>query len=125
MGVYERQDLGANFGASLSCATNGSRFLEEWNVDFSKARPVMLKAPIRHNWPTGEVCGAHPLGDYRQRFGTDSNNFHRIDLHQHLKQVAYILERRAYILRRRRMCRSAQAVAQGGGPGSYRWKDNI
>ncbi|KAM0525701.1 hypothetical protein ACHAPE_000412 [Trichoderma viride] len=28
------------------------------------------------------------LGDYRERFGTDYNNFHRIDLHGHLKNVA-------------------------------------
>lgn len=86
--IYERYDFGGEVGASLSCASNGSRFLEEWDVDVSKARPVILKDLIRHDWKTGEVFGTYPLGDYRQRFGTDYNNFHRIDLHEHLKHVA-------------------------------------
>ena len=28
--IYERYDFGGEVGASLSCASNGSRFLEEW-----------------------------------------------------------------------------------------------
>lgn len=86
--IYERYDFGGEVGASLSCASNGSRFLQEWEVDVSKARPVILKDLIRHDWKTGEIFGTYPLGDYRERFGTDYNNFHRIDLHQHLKHVA-------------------------------------
>lgn len=86
--IYERYDFGGEVGASLSCASNGSRFLQEWQVDIAKARPVILKDLIRHDWKTGQVSGTYPLGDYRERFGTDYNNFHRIDLHQHLKHVA-------------------------------------
>ncbi|PNY25862.1 6-hydroxynicotinate 3-monooxygenase [Tolypocladium capitatum] len=86
--IYERYDFGGEVGASLSCASNGSRLLEEWGVDVSAAKPVILRSLIRHDWTTGDVCGVYPLGDYRERFGTDYNNFHRIDLHQHLKHVA-------------------------------------
>ncbi|WXC64775.1 hypothetical protein SNK03_010587 [Fusarium graminearum] len=86
--LYERYDFGGEVGASLSVASNGSRFLEEWNVDIPAAKPVILRNLIRHEYSSGEVQGIYPLGDYRQRFGTDYNNFHRIDLHNHLKDVA-------------------------------------
>ncbi|KND86841.1 6-hydroxynicotinate 3-monooxygenase [Tolypocladium ophioglossoides CBS 100239] len=86
--IYERYDFGGEVGASLSCASNGSRFLQEWGVDVAAAKPVVLRSLIRHDWTTGQVSGVYPLGDYRERFGADYNNFHRIDLHQHLKHVA-------------------------------------
>lgn len=86
--LYERYDFGGEVGASLSVASNGSRFLQEWDVDIPAAKPVVLKSLIRHKWDTGDVEGIYPLGDYRERFGTDYNNFHRIDLHNHLKEVA-------------------------------------
>ncbi|KAK5995467.1 3-hydroxybenzoate 6-hydroxylase 1-like protein [Cladobotryum mycophilum] len=86
--IYERYDFGGEVGASLSLASNGSRFLDEWEVDIPAAKPVILRNLIRHDWSSGKVFGTYPLGDYRERFGTDYNNFHRIDLHQHLKHVA-------------------------------------
>lgn len=86
--LYERYDFGGEVGASLSVASNGSRFLEEWAVNIPAARPVVLRNLIRHEYASGAVQGTYPLGDYRERFGTDYNNFHRIDLHNHLKGVA-------------------------------------
>lgn len=38
--VYERFDFAGEVGASLSAASNGSRFLEEWGVDVKAAKPV-------------------------------------------------------------------------------------
>ncbi|KAL7805452.1 hypothetical protein V8C44DRAFT_224976 [Trichoderma aethiopicum] len=86
--IYERYDFGGEVGASLSLASNGSRFLQEWQVDILSAKPVVLRNLIMHDWSSGEVSARYPLGDYRERFGTDYNNFHRIDLHKHLKEVA-------------------------------------
>jgi len=86
--IYERYDFGGEVGASLSVASNGSKLLEEWKVDIKAAKPVILKSLIRHDWSTGEVFGTYDLGDYRERFGTDYNNFHRIDLHKLLKETA-------------------------------------
>ncbi|KAJ4174172.1 hypothetical protein NW754_004587 [Fusarium falciforme] len=86
--LYERYDFGGEVGASLSVASNGSRFLEEWDISIPAAKPVILRNLIRHDYSTGQVEGTYPLGDYRERFGTDYNNFHRIDLHNHLKEVA-------------------------------------
>ncbi|KAJ5335597.1 hypothetical protein N7452_008000 [Penicillium brevicompactum] len=87
--VYERYDFAGEVGASLSAASNGSRFLEEWGVDVEGAKPVILKQLIMHNWSNGEVQSTYPLGDYKSKFGTDYNNFHRIDIHKQLLKSAF------------------------------------
>ncbi|KAL7787459.1 hypothetical protein V8C37DRAFT_412093 [Trichoderma ceciliae] len=76
--IYERYDFGGEVGAS--------RFLQEWEVDIPSAKPVILRNLIRHDWLSGKISGEYPLGNYRERFGTDYNNFRRIDLHKHLKK---------------------------------------
>jgi len=86
--IYERRDFGGEVGASLSCASNGSKFLEEWDIDTSAAKPVILRSLVMHDWQSGEVTNRYGLGDYRAKFGTDYNNFHRIDLHVQLKETA-------------------------------------
>lgn len=68
--VYERYDFANEVGASLSVASNGSRFLEQWNVDIPAVKPVILQRLIMHDWVTGEVKGEYPLGDYKAKFGT-------------------------------------------------------
>jgi len=86
--IYERRDFGGEVGASLSCASNGSKFLEEWDIDTSAAKPVILRSLIMHDWQSGEVINQYGLGNYKAKFGTDYNNFHRIDLHVQLKETA-------------------------------------
>lgn len=86
--IYERYDFGGEVGASLSVASNGSRLLQEWDVDIKAAKPVILRSLIMHDWSSGQVTSTYDLGDYRARFGTDYNNFHRIDIHNLLKQTA-------------------------------------
>jgi salicylate hydroxylase len=86
--IYERRDFGGEVGASLSCASNGSKFLEEWGIDTLAAKPVILRSLIMHDWKSGMVINQYGLGDYKARFGTNYNNFHRIDLHVQLKETA-------------------------------------
>ncbi|BDD62862.1 hypothetical protein MAP00_007817 [Monascus purpureus] len=87
--VYERYDFAGEVGASLSAASNGSRFLEQWGVDVKGAKPVILKKLIMHDWETGAVKNTYGLGDYKAKFGTDYNNFHRIDIHKQLLKSAF------------------------------------
>ena len=70
--VYERYDFANEVGASLSVASNGSRFLEEWKVDIPAVKPVILQKLIMHEWDTGKVKGEYSLGNYKERFGTVS-----------------------------------------------------
>lgn len=86
--IYERRDFANEVGASLSCASKGSRFLEEWGLDIKAAKPVVLKSLVMHDWASGEVQNKYSLGDYRSKFGTDYNNFHRVDLHELMKETA-------------------------------------
>ncbi|ATY65729.1 Aromatic-ring hydroxylase [Cordyceps militaris] len=86
--LYERFAFDGEVGASLSLASNGSRFLAAWGVPVSAARPVVLRSLVRHDWASGAVISTYPLGDYRARFGADYHNFHRIDLHRTLAATA-------------------------------------
>lgn len=86
--IYERHDYAGEVGASLSCASNGGKWLHEWEVDPYEARPVILKDLIRHDWQTGEEHGVYSLGDYQEIFGYPYYNFHRIDIHNVLKNYA-------------------------------------
>ncbi|KAJ5609845.1 hypothetical protein N7528_009111 [Penicillium herquei] len=86
--VYERYDFAGEVGASLSAASNGSRFLEKWGVDVSAAKPVILKQLIMHDWSSGDVQKTYPLGDYKSKFSTPYYNFHRIDIHKQLLKSA-------------------------------------
>lgn len=51
--VYERAHFAGEVGASISCAANGTRWLEEWGVDISLGKPVVLKKLISREWRTG------------------------------------------------------------------------
>lgn len=86
--IYERHNYAGEVGASLSCASNGSRWLEEWGINPLEAKPVILEKLIRHNWKTGEVVSEYDLGDYAAIFGHPYYNFHRIDIHNVLRQAA-------------------------------------
>jgi hypothetical protein len=46
--IFERYDFGGEVGASLSRASNSSKFLQEWNVPIASTKPVKLKSLIMH-----------------------------------------------------------------------------
>jgi salicylate hydroxylase len=67
--IYERADFAGEVGASISCAANGTRWLETWGVNISMGRPVILKKLISHDWKTGEDVNIYDLADYKERWG--------------------------------------------------------
>ncbi|KAL4891502.1 FAD/NAD(P)-binding domain-containing protein [Aspergillus ambiguus] len=86
--IYERADYAGEVGAAISCAANGTRWLEEWDVDVSLGKPVVLKKLIRHDWKTGDVEDVYDLSDYKDRWGHVYNMFHRVNMHQMLMTSA-------------------------------------
>lgn len=50
--------------------------------------PPLSPSSCRCSSATSGPRGTLPPSTYRERFGTDYNNFHRIDLHGHLRNVA-------------------------------------
>ena len=67
--IYERADFAGEVGASISCAANGTRWLEEWKVYIPIGRPVILEKLISHDWKTGEVVNEYTLDDYEDKWG--------------------------------------------------------
>jgi salicylate hydroxylase len=67
--IYERADFAGEVGASISCAANGTRWLESWGVDIPKGKPVILKKLISHDWKTGNDVNIYDLADYKERWG--------------------------------------------------------
>lgn len=67
--IYERAHYAGEVGASISCAANGTRWLEEWGVNIKIGRPVELKKLILHDWKTGDVENEYDLGDYKEKWG--------------------------------------------------------
>ncbi|KAI9053229.1 hypothetical protein LZ554_002196 [Drepanopeziza brunnea f. sp. 'monogermtubi'] len=86
--IYERADFAGEVGASISCAANGTRFLEKWGVDIPMGRPVVLKKLISRDWATGEATNIYDLADYKERWGVVYNMFHRVDMHAMLMDSA-------------------------------------
>ena len=68
--IYERYDFAGEVGASLSVASNGSRWIERWGVDVESVKPVTLQRLIMHDWESGEVKNEYGLGDYKAKFGS-------------------------------------------------------
>ena len=67
--IYERADFAGEVGASISCAANGTRWLEEWEVNIELGDPVLLKKLISRDWKTGAPVSEYDLADYKERWG--------------------------------------------------------
>ncbi|KAL6244790.1 hypothetical protein RBB50_008318 [Rhinocladiella similis] len=86
--IYERADFAGEVGASISCAANGTRWLEEWKVNIELGDPVVLKKLISRDWKTGEPVSVYDLADYKERWGYVYNMFHRQYMHKMLMDSA-------------------------------------
>ena len=69
MTIYEQAHFAGEVGASISCAANGTRWLDEWNVDISLGRTVVLQKLVMHDWKTGDVLNEYGLSDYEDQWG--------------------------------------------------------
>lgn len=86
--IYERADFAGEVGASISCAANGTIWLEEWKVNLGIGKPVVLRKLISHDWKTGEVLNVYDMSDYKERWGYVFCVFHRVDMHDMLMDSA-------------------------------------
>jgi hypothetical protein len=67
--IYERADFAGEVGASISCAANGTKWLEEWGVDIDLGDPVILRKLISRDWKTGEPASVYDLHGYKEKWG--------------------------------------------------------
>jgi salicylate hydroxylase len=75
--IYEKADFVGEVGASISCAANGTRWLEEWKVNIELGDPVVLEKLISRDWKTGGPVSVYDLADYKERWGYVRNNQRR------------------------------------------------
>jgi salicylate hydroxylase len=93
--IYERADFAGEVGASISCAANGTRFLEDWKVNIELGDPVILKKLISRDWKTGEPVSVYDLADYKERWGYVSAPLGCQDLDLH---VTFSIELQTYYM---------------------------
>ncbi|KAF2212812.1 hypothetical protein CERZMDRAFT_111840 [Cercospora zeae-maydis SCOH1-5] len=86
--IYERADFAGEVGASISCACNGTRWLEDWKVNIELGDPVILRKLISRDWKTGEPVSVYDLSDYKEKWGYHYYMFHRQYMHTMLKDSA-------------------------------------
>ncbi|KAL3593291.1 hypothetical protein FPOAC2_07587 [Fusarium poae] len=86
--IYERADFAGEAGASISCAANGTRWLNEWKVNLTKGDGVILQRLISRDWTTGKVLSLYELDDYQERWGHVYYMFQRQCMHDMLKEAA-------------------------------------
>jgi salicylate hydroxylase len=73
--IYERADFAGEVGASISCAANGTRWLEEWGVNIEMGDPVVIRQLISRDWKTGEPVSVYDLANYKEKWGYVSQRF--------------------------------------------------
>ncbi|KAF5622332.1 salicylate hydroxylase [Fusarium sp. NRRL 52700] len=86
--IYERADFAGEAGASISCAANGTRWLNEWEVNLEKGDGVVLRKLISRDWTSGRVLSLYELDDYEERWGHLYYMFQRQCMHNMLKDSA-------------------------------------
>ncbi|KAF5966556.1 salicylate 1-monooxygenase [Fusarium bulbicola] len=77
-------DFAGEVGASISCAANGTRWLEEWKVNIEIGNLITLRKLISRDWKTGEPISVYDLKDYKERWGYVYYMFHRQYMHRML-----------------------------------------
>ncbi|CAF1445340.1 unnamed protein product [Adineta ricciae] len=76
------------YGSSITVATNGTKFLEEWGVETVARRDTVKQKLIMHNWKDSTINDIYDLNDYTKPWRYVYNLFHRIDLHEQLQNRA-------------------------------------
>ncbi|RSH95522.1 hypothetical protein EHS25_000614 [Saitozyma podzolica] len=86
--IYERRDLAAEVGNSISCAKNGGQWLHRWGVDVPSGRPIDLQVLTLRDYKSGEVDMEYDLSQYEAKWGFPYYMFHRQDMHKMLLDCA-------------------------------------
>ncbi|KAG7527658.1 hypothetical protein FFLO_06720 [Filobasidium floriforme] len=78
--VYEKRDIAAEVGNSISCAKNGGQWLHEWGVDIDSGYPIDLQKLVMRDYKTGAVDMIYDMSAYEQKWGFPYYMFHRQDM---------------------------------------------
>lgn len=87
--VFERSQFRNESGAAVSIPPNGARLLESWGFDADKAGGIENIQVRRPRGDTLENMGPTLRFDHVEKtYGCKWNFYHRVDMHQELKELA-------------------------------------
>ncbi|ETN38389.1 uncharacterized protein HMPREF1541_06424 [Cyphellophora europaea CBS 101466] len=91
--LFEQSEFKYEIGAAITLTPNGGHVLEHWGIDPAQAGAVRSSGYELVSGDTLETQMLVPLTDNVERYGHPVLNFHRVDLHNLLRQAATDPER--------------------------------
>ena len=86
--LYERSQFKHEIGAGITMTPNANLALDHWGLDAAKARETEKQQTRRCTWDTMECAYQDSFDGVRKTFGHAFNAFHRVDLHNGLRDLA-------------------------------------
>lgn len=86
--MFEQSEFKYEIGAAITLTPNGGRVLQHWGIDPAKGRPVTSRGYELVSGDKLETEILRPLDNMVEQYGFPVLNFHRVDLHDLLKNAA-------------------------------------
>lgn len=88
--IFERSTLKSEMGAAITLTPNANLILDHWAFDATKAQETDKCQYRRLQWDTLQHEHQDSFGGVREKHGHMFNAFHRVDLHNGLRELAEI-----------------------------------
>lgn len=86
--IFKRLRFKTEIGAAITLTPNSNLILERWNFDFSQAGEIVKWQLRRLGWQSAEPNYQDQYDGVQKKYGHAFNGFHRVDLHNGLRQLA-------------------------------------
>ena len=86
--MFEQSEFKYEIGAAITLTPNGGHVLEHWGIDPAEGRPVTSGGYELVSGDKLETEMLRPLDGMVQQYGFPVFNFHRVDLHDLLRNAA-------------------------------------
>ncbi|KAK3372691.1 hypothetical protein B0H63DRAFT_302477 [Podospora didyma] len=86
--VYERSRFKNEIGAAITVSSNATAVLDHWGFDFAKAAPVPNQSTRLVSAKDLSTVMLEEYADIAEQYGHACWSFHRVDLHQGLRDLA-------------------------------------
>ena len=112
--MYEQSEFKYEIGAAITFTPNGGHVLQHWGIDPALGRPVISRG---YELVSGDKLATQilrPLDDMDQQYGFPVLNFHRVDLHDLLRNAATGSDRQGEPAKINLGCKVASVDCQEG-----------
>ena len=88
MEVFERSAFKNEIGAAITLTPNANVILERWGFDAGKAGETDICNYRKLRWDNLELAKRNHFEELRAKYGPVFRSFHRVDLHNGLRELA-------------------------------------